>query len=187
MTNWTDLTAAQKQEAVREALEVAGLSYAQAAAALGATSRTAIAGVVDRSKRTANPIRSPNAPGKPVKDKPVKAARQRNATQIIQEKARRARATAKGADDDPVIAPVGDGRPLYACAWDALPGASPVALEHHRDACRWPIEVPGAIDRACNEPTDGGRYCAHHHALGVRAEAPPAKRTTAGKIKAFNL
>ncbi len=122
-----------------------------------------------------------------VKDKPVKAARQRNATQIIQEKARRARATAKGADDDPVIAPVGDGRPLYACAWDALPGASPVALEHHRDACRWPIEVPGAIDRACNEPTDGGRYCAHHHALGVRAEAPPAKRTTAGKIKAFNL
>lgn len=187
MTNWQALTAAQKQEAVREALEVAGLSYAQAAAALGATSRTAIAGVVDRSKRTANPIRSPNAPGKPVKDKPVKAARQRNATQIIQEKARRARATAKGADDDPVIAPVGDGRPLYARAWDALPGTSPVALEHHREGCRWPLEFPGEIDRACNEPTDGGRYCAHHHALGVRAEAPPAKRTTAGKIKAFNL
>lgn len=188
MTNWQQLTAAQKQEAVREALEVAGLSYAQAAAALGATSRMAIAGVVDRSKRTANPIRSPDTPGKPMKDKPVKAARQRNATQIIQEKARRARATAKGADDDPVIAPVGDGRPIYSYAWDPLPGTSPVALEHHRGACRWPIKVPGAIDRACNEPTDGGRYCAHHHALGVRAEAPsPAKRTTAGKIKAFNL
>ncbi len=154
MTVWTELTPAQKQEAVREALEVANLTFAQAAKVLGAPSRESIAGVVDRSKRSPEGRIAPkfqivSAGAKSNVRK--KVGGKRNATQIIQEKARRARATAKGADDEPVIAPVGDGRPLYARAWDALPGTSPVALEHHRDACRWPLEFPGEIDRACGQ------------------------------------
>lgn len=170
--NWQDLTPAQKQEAVREALETNHLTYKRAAERLGTTVGVIAATVRDSGGAPAGRIRSARTapPRSNVKRAPVPKA--------IKE----------------AVAPFGeanatpDTRPTYARAWDPLPGTNPVALEHHRDACRWPIEVPGAIDRACNEPTDGGRYCAHHHALGVRAEASsPAKRTTAGKIKAFNL
>lgn len=171
MTVWTELTPAQKQEAVREALEVGQMTYKRAAERLGTTVGAIAAAVRDSGGAPAGRIRSARTapPRSNVKRAPVPKA--------IEE----------------VVAPSGeatitpDARPTYERAWDALPGTSPVALEHHRDACRWPIEVPGAIDRACNEPTDGGRYCAHHHALGVRAEAPPAKRTVKGRLPAFNL
>lgn len=172
MTVWTELTPAQKQEAVREALEVANLTYKRAAERLGTTVGAVAAVVRDSGGAPAGRIRSARTapPRSNVRRAPVPKA--------IKE----------------AVAPFGeanatpDARPTYARAWDPLPDSSPIALEHHRDACRWPIEVRSAIDHVCNEPTDGGRYCARHHALGVRAEASsPAKRTTAGKIKAFNL
>ena len=193
-TSWHLLTPEQKREAVREAVEQGGLSYSQAASVLGC-SRTAIAGVVERSTRTANPIRPSNPQGTTVA-KQQKAARKRAALQIVQEKARRARAAANTQKPKPpsfgTIAGVLPAAPMeerraYDYAWVALPGASPVALERHKDGCRWPIEAPGEVDRFCNEPTDGGRYCAVHHAMGTRPEVPPAKRTVAGKVKAFNL
>lgn len=189
MTNWQTLTAAQKQEAVREAIETAGLTYSQAATALGAPGRTAIAGVVDRSKRSLEGrIVSPNLEGRPsAVGKPRRPKGRRNATQIVQEKARRARATANGADDEPVLAPAGDGRPLYERAWDALPGSNPVRLDDHTTGCRWPIQTAEAVARFCNAETDNHVYCAAHRQMGVRAEAPPAKRTVKGRLPAFNL
>lgn len=171
MTNWQTLTPAQKQEAVREALETNHLTYKRAAERLGTTVGAIAAAVRDSGGAPAGRIRSARTapPRSNVKRAPVPKA----VKEVV------------APFGEAVIAP--DTRPTYARAWDALPGTSPVALEHHREGCRWPLEFPGEIDRACNEPTDGGRYCAHHHALGVRAEAPPAKRATAGKIKAFNL
>lgn len=192
-TSWQELTPDQKREAVRGLL-AEGKTYSGAAELLGC-SRTAIAGVVERSTRTANPIRPPNPQGTTVA-KQQKAARKRAAPQIVQEKARRARAAANTHKPKPpsfgTIAGVlptapTEERRTYDYAWDALPGTSPVALERHTTACRWPIEVPGEVDRFCNEPTDGGRYCAVHHAMGTRTEVPPARRTVAGKVKAFNL
>lgn len=195
-TSWQELTPDQKREAVRGLL-AEGKTYSGAAELLGC-SRTAIAGVVERSTRTSNPIAAAHKPGgtgrvrKAAAPKPK--AKAKNATQIVQEKARRARADSRkpkppsfGTIAGVLLAVPTEERRAYDYAWVALPGTSPVALERHTIACRWPIETPGEVDRFCNEPTDGGRYCAVHHAMGVRTEVPPAKRTVAGKVKAFNL
>ena len=55
LTPWQRLTPAEKHDAVREQVETLGNTYGAAAAALG-TSRVAIAGVVERSRRKAKPI-----------------------------------------------------------------------------------------------------------------------------------
>jgi len=170
MTNWQTLTAAQKQEAVREALEVANLTYKRAAERLGTTVGVIAATVRDSGGAPAGRIRSARTapPRSNVKRAPVPRA--------VKE--------AVAPSGEATITP--DTRPAYARAWDARPDVTPVAVEDHREGqCKWPVDVGGKT-YFCGAP--GGRYCAHHHALGVRAEAPsPAKRTTAGKIKAFNL
>jgi hypothetical protein len=169
VTNWQDLTAAQKQAAVREALEVANLTYKRAAERLGTTVGAIAAVVRDSGGAPAGRIRSARTapPRSNVRRAPVPKA--------IKE----------------AVAPFGeanatpDARPTYARAWDARPDVTPVAVEDHREGqCKWPVDVGGKT-YFCGAP--GGKYCAVHYPLGVRAEAPPAKRTTAGKIKAFNL
>ena len=189
MTLWHQLTPEQKREAVRP-LVAKGQSYTQVAEALGAPSRSAIAGVVDNSRRFGNrPIETPNLEGRPKPDGTLRwrpDPKKTKAPQIVQEKARRARARAQEAPPAETSEPI-DDRPMYARAWDTLPGTSPVALEFHTTGCRWPCEYPGEVDRFCNAPTDGGRYCAEHHRLGTRPEVPRAPRTTAGKTVKFNI
>lgn len=196
-TSWQELTPDQKREAVRGLL-AEGKTYSGAAELLGC-SRTAIAGVVERSIRTSNPIAAAHKPGgtgrvrKAAAPKPK--AKAKNATQIVQEKARRARAdsrkpkppsfgTIAGVLDTPP-----DARPLYDRAWDVLEGSTPVNIEDHTTGCRWPVVRPDRDFSAfCNEPAEGAHvYCARHRTLGTRPEPERVKRKVAGKIKAFNL
>lgn len=186
MTLWHLLTPEQKREAVRP-LVAKGQSYAQVAEALGAPSRSAIAGVVDNSRRFGNrPIETPNLEGRPKPDgTPRRHADKLKAPQIAQEKARRARAKALTTETPE---PASD-RPAYDYAWDALPGSQPVRLEDHTTGCRWPVTVEGeSVARFCNLDVGGtNRYCFGHMLLGTRPEVPRAPRTTAGKTVKFNL
>ena len=187
LTDWTELTPPQKQQAVRTAIETDGLTYSQAARIFG-TTRTAIAGVANRSKKSPEGRIVPKFQiAAPPRSNVRRKTGPKNATQIVQEKARRARAAAIAPEaDEPLHAPAGSS---YDRAWVALPDTSPVAIEHHHDGCRWPIEVPGAVDYLRIAPPDSGKavYCARHHALGVRAEAPSIPRTVKGRLPAFNL
>lgn len=194
-TSWQELTPDQKREAVRGLL-AEGKTYSGAAELLGC-SRTAIAGVVERSTRTSNPIAAAHKPGGTgrVRKAAAPKPKAKNATQIVQEKARRARADSRKPKPPsfgtiagvlPAEEPVED-RGSYDYAWDALPGTQPVRLEDHTDGCRWPCDTGESVARFCNEPATHGRYCERHNAIGTRPEPERARRTVAGKIKAFNL
>lgn len=173
MTNWTELTPAQKQQAVREALEVGQMTYKRAAERLGTTVGAIAAAVRDSGGAPSGRIRSARTapPRSNVKRAPVPKAVKETTTPFGEANA----------------AP--DARPTYERAWDALPDSNPVRLEDHTTGCRWPCDTGGPVAHFCNEPTESNHvYCSRHRRIGVRAEAPsPARRTTAGKIKAFNL
>lgn len=168
---WNEASPDEKREAVRAAIQVQGLSYGQAVKALDAPGRNAIAGVVERSKKTANPI---------VTTAPAKLAQQRrSASEARKKKAPKpARPKHQGFNQlvplgPPVDLPV---RTISAKAWTALPGSSPIAIEDHKEGCRWPIndDLPFLY---CNEALhEGSSYCAAHHKMSFRELPPKTKR-----------
>jgi hypothetical protein len=185
--NWTDLSSIQKSEQAIELTEVKGYSYSQAAAALG-TTRTAVAGAIDRARMRANNPRPPRQRTTPENRKPSKAgktAMQRGSTAIAQEKARRARAkkhaglTRYVSLDEPIAAV--DTAPLKSKAWLPLPGTTPVPLDQ-RTGCAWPIGE-GHPFLFCNEPVHetGHSWCKVHFALGNRPVIAGATKRVAVK------
>lgn len=171
LTGWKALTAAQKTEQVRGQVELNHLSYGQAAAILG-TTRVAVAGVVERAKRSASPIMSTNRPGFPPSlrkakskaktDKPKRAPRLGSFQRLPSE-----------------IPIPGDTEIITADAvWAALPGSSPVPIaEHQEGMCRWPCGQDSPFT-FCGLAVDaGGPYCGQHSTMAFR-EAPPLKLPT---------
>lgn len=155
MTLWRDLTLQAKRDAVRGRLEhpTDPQTYKATAEALG-TTIGAIAHLVAESGKDPNgKIRSLRKQVYPrsnvVRLKPVAAKPPADALDV----------------------PL-DTRPAYERAWRPLPGSKPVALEHHTTGCRWPVEFKGEADRFCNEMRTTERYCATHHAMGVKPEPP---------------
>lgn len=174
MTVWTELTPEEKQAAVRHAVADDGLTYQQAANRLG-TTRVAIAGVVERSLRKPNPIRSSG--GQKGGSKPGAAGGRRDA---LTKKIKKARAKAKPRSprlgsflrlpSEESLPPV----PARSDVWAALEGSAPVAIAEHTNGCRWPVgaDLPFCY---CNEPVTGDKvYCAAHASIAYR-EPPPRK------------
>jgi len=196
LTRWQALTAAEKTAEVRQAM-AEGKSYAQTAEALG-TSRVAIAGVVERSRRSPDPIRSSS--GLKNQKKGEAGGKTRAAAKAA--KKARARAKPKHAGFHKFVALNGnvqfwvelsDGREVFQClspvaipegfvdrsavssgAWEALAGSTPVALaDLPNGACKWAIGDRPML--FCAEPVDGDKpYCSIHAALAYR-EPPPRK------------
>lgn len=144
--------AAARVEQVRALIETEGLTFTQAAERLD-TTRNVIAGLTAR-----HGIKSPNPQG------PTRANRQKPRAKAAQA---RAEAKARPAElPQPAIAP--------SAAWLALPGSSPVLLEHHREhTCKWPLGQSPML--FCALPVDldpkGLRtynYCPAHHAMGTK-------------------
>ena len=106
MTNWQTLTAAQKQEAVREALETNHLTYKRAAERLGTTVGAIAAAVRDSGGAPSGRIRSARTapPRSNVSRAPVPKA----VKEVV------------APSSEATIAP--DTRPTYARAWDPPPG-----------------------------------------------------------------
>lgn len=186
MTPWTQLTSEQKADAVRPLLERDGLSYGQAAQALG-TTRVAIAGVVSRAKDRNQPIQHAYI------ERQTIARKKRTDNQVIAQKAAAARkverAKAKPRPKKPhqgFVRFVGagepaDAAPIKASAWDALEGSTPVSLEH-RTGCAWPVEKPVGTGTTlfCNLPEQEGKsWCPTHYAMGARVVAvgTPVRRS----------
>lgn len=186
--NWTDLSSIQKSEQAVQMTEVNGYTYSQAAQALG-TTRTAVAGAIDRARmRAGNPPRPPRPPRTtPENRKPSKAgttAKLRGSTAIAQEKARRARAKALAITElDPPAEEATTGRRLLASEiWQPLPGSTPVGLME-RTGCTWAVsENPTMF---CNEPGVDARFhwCPTHYAIGNRPIVDGAKKRVAPKPK----
>lgn len=172
LTRWQALTPEQKTAEVRQAM-ADGLTYAKAAEQLGAT-RVAIAGVIERSLRKPNPIRSNSG----MKNQNKAAAGGTRTGKTARAKKARAKAKARPHQGFNTLVPLGPSsgetyKPLTG-AWDALPGSSPVAIADHVLGCRWPTGENRPF-RYCNEPVKaGGVYCASHAAISYR-EPPPRK------------
>ena len=173
LTRWQALTAAEKTAEVRQAM-AEGKSYAQTAEALG-TSRVAIAGVVERSRRSPDPIRSSSGL------KNQKKGEAGGKTRAAAKAAKKARARTKpkhaGFHKFVALAIPEDAierTPARQDVWGALPGSSPVAIADHHDGCRWPVG-PDLPFRYCNEPVAGEKvYCAAHAAIAYRE--PPLRK-----------
>lgn len=174
LTRWQALTAAEKTAEVRQAM-AEGKSYAQTAEALG-TSRVAIAGVVERSRRSPDPIRSSSGL------KNQKKGEAGGKTRAAAKAAKKARARTKpkhaGFHKFVALAIPEDAierTPARQDVWEALPGSSPVAIaDHHEGACRWPCGENRPFFY-CNEPVKADSpYCSIHSALAFR-EPPPRK------------
>jgi hypothetical protein len=137
---WIELTATEKADQTRAAVEIEGLTYAQAAARFG-TTRVAIAGVVKR-----NGIATKNQPSV-VPKKRVKATGKRH----------------QGIDRLVSTRPAltAETKWLDSPAWRPLEGVPPIALEDHTDGCRWPV----GARLYCNATVAGEHtyYCAAHH------------------------
>lgn len=186
--NWTELSPLQKSEQAVQMTEVKGYSYSQAAQALG-TTRTAVAGAIDRARmRAGNPPRPPRPPRTtPENRKPSKAgttAKLRGSTAIAQEKARRARALAQAKAHAPADEQEESvsRRLLASEIWQPLPGSTPVGLME-RTGCTWAVgENPTLF---CNEPgvDDRFHWCPTHYALGNRPIVDGAKKRVAPKPK----
>lgn len=188
---WSELTASQKADAIRPLLERDGLSYSQAAAALG-VSRVTIAGVVDRAKRRGEPISNSHVAGWP------RWRKKRTDNQIVARKAAEARKGPK-TPKNPKRKHLGYDRfvallippgaetltPVLASAWDPLPGSSPVPLEH-RAGCSWPLgESPFTF---CNLPVQEGKsWCEHHYAIGIKVIAPGTPVRRSAKLNKYPL
>lgn len=136
----------------RSLIEIKGLTFTQTAKALG-ISRSAIAGLTDR-----HGIKSPNPPGRSPRPNHAKP------------RAKAARARLEALQRPPELP---EAEEPLAAAWLALPGSTPVAVEHHLpDTCKWPVLSPA---RFCALPVHldpkGVRtyhYCPAHHAIGTR-------------------
>jgi hypothetical protein len=168
--NWQQATPDEKHAAVRQAVQIEGLSYGQAAERLG-TTRLAIAGVVERS----------GPRGKIVTTAPAKLAQQRrSASAARKKKAPRSKNDKpkkphQGLSSIVPLVPALETQPLPpGDVWRALPGSTPIAIELHTTGCRWTIDQPPAyVALYCNEPVkEGSPYCAAHSAWAFRE--PPA-------------
>jgi hypothetical protein len=175
--SWSLLTPEEKQAAVRQAVATDGLTYSQAAIALG-TTRVAIAGVVERSLRKPNPIRSSS--GKKGGSAPGAAGGRRTAKTKAANKARAKPRPARKIPprlnafsrlpSEESLPPV----PARGDVWVELAGSSPIAIADHHDGCRWPVG-PDLPFNYCNEAVTGEKvYCAAHAAIAYR-EPPPRK------------
>ncbi len=173
-TPWQRLVPEDKRELVRQAVQHDNLMYSLAAERLG-TTRVAIAGVIDRARRSADPI----AANSGLKNQ--KGVPNRNRTAL-----NRAKATKKRPKQNfhkfvasPTI-PLPIEPPARTDVWAALPGSSPVAIENHHDGCRWTI----GLDRPflyCNLPTkDGSVLCPAHHAISYKP-VPVRQKTHAAR------
>lgn len=179
---WELLSPEEKIEHTRREVAVLGHSYSVAAANLG-TTRHGIAGTINRSLATDNPIRSSSglknqkgvlnrgaAGGK--RDALTKAANKARAKPKPKRKVPPRLAAFSRLPSELSLPP--DAAPAKGEAWLPLPGSSPVAVEDHVTACRWPIGADLPF-RFCNEPVAEGKvYCLHHSAVGYR-EPPPRK------------
>lgn len=175
-TPWRRLSTDDKRELVRQAVQHDSLTYTQAAERLG-TSRVAIAGVVERAKRSPNPIvsnsglsyggnRRGTAGGKAFAKK-VKANKGRAA------------AKAKHAGFHKFVAlpnlPLSVEPPARTDVWAALPGSSPVAIEDHTTGCRFPVGEDRPFTY-CDLPIKNDSvYCLQHNAICYKEL--PAKRS----------
>lgn len=161
---WKDLSATEKTDLVRDAVEVKGLTYAMAALELGA-SRVAIAGVVSRSASQVGGkivvARLLVAGGK-VK-RPRRKPRDKDLVRIKRYRPFVAAGLPEG---------VGDWKPARADVWDAVEGSAPIAIEHHTNGCRWPINADLPFFFCNSAVREGSSYCPHHHAIAYR-EKPP--------------
>ena len=160
---WSSLTAEQRRELVRELVERKGLSMSQAGEVVG-SNRNAIAGVISRSKKTAEPIVMKNGPGR-------SAQALDNRLAVEAEKPRPRKLAPKPERLPPIVEPPTPPQPFTARpgAWEALLGSSPVALEQHVNGCRWPIGPDDQPYLFCNESTLTGQvYCPAHTTLGTR-------------------
>jgi hypothetical protein len=168
--NWTDLNSLQKTDQA-EHLIAKGYTYSQAAKALG-TTRSAVAGALDRGIMRTSAPRPPRQRTTPENRQPSQAgktAMQRGSTAIAQEKARRARAKAlsQTAEPDATEEATTGRRLLAAEIWQPLPGSTPVPLDQ-RTGCAWPIGH-GHPFLFCNEPVAAGHsWCPTHFAAGNR-------------------
>lgn len=170
---WTTLTADEKHAAVRQAIQIEGLTYKEAAERLGA-SRVAIAGVVERStRREGGRIESTRKAPKPApkKSRGGEAATRQRLVQLA--RARRGIANKFVAAAVPVDTQ--DFTPPRPDAWEALPGSNPKRIEDYHRGCRWPVgEAPVLF---CSEPTGPEHvYCPTHRAMGIKPIAPKAQR-----------
>jgi hypothetical protein len=140
---WADLSAAEKADQTRTAVEIEGLTYSQAAARFGTTC-VAIAGVVKR-----NGIATKNLPSV-VPKKRVKATGKRHQgfERLVPNRPSLITAETKWLDSPD---------------WRPLEGVPPIALEDHTDGCRWPV----GARLYCNATVAGEhtRYCAVHHRI----------------------
>lgn len=161
---WSALSAADKATAVRQSIEIDGLTYSQAATIHG-TTRVAIAGVASRARDKGQRM------FKPITLKPAKP-RSRPNPAVTREKAAKARHQGFNAYvplDEPI--PAIDATPLKPGAWDALPGTTPVSLDD-RTGCCWPIGR-GSPFLFCNEPRgEHHHWCDQHVKIGTRVVAP---------------
>lgn len=147
--------AAARVEQARALIETEGLTFTQAAERLD-TTRNAIIGLAHR-----HGIQSPNRPGWAVVHGMNRQKPRAKAAQA------RAEAKARPAElPQPAIAP--------SAAWLALPGSTPVLLEHHREhTCKWPLGQSPMLFCALPVELDptGLRtynYCPAHHAMGTK-------------------
>lgn len=161
MTNveWTD----ERTETLKK-LWMDGLSASQIALELGeGLTRNAVIGKVHRLKlKPRAKINSTPRPPKPRRERVIKMKPP----------------VPKRPDDRPPyleipgmeIAP-----PPKVAAFDALPGSTPVKVEHHKTGCKWPIGDPACF---CNEPlkvlkpaTDVTKPVYHHAYCEAHATA----------------
>lgn len=156
-------------------MQTEGLTYSQAAARLG-TSRLSIAGIIERTKNSANPIISgsgrKNGGSQQVKRLGAAKAHARKATKK-KPKPRHAGLRALVALSVP-IAP----KPIPPDEiWQPLDGVTPIAIEQHTEGqCRWIHGgEPGHPWMYCGEPVKPNSvYCAPHTAMAYR-ELPTVK------------
>ena len=157
---WTELTPAQKQDAVRQAVRAEGLTYAAAAERFG-VSKNSIAGVMNAIDGRKGKKRRP----------PARANRGNKEPRPARKIPPRLNAFSRLPSEEslpPDLVPVSGG------AWEALEGSSPVVIADHHDGCRWTIgaDLPFLY---CNEPVKAGSpYCPVHSARAFR-EPPPRK------------
>lgn len=179
---WELLSPEEKIEHTRREVAVLGHSYSVAAANLG-TTRHGIAGTINRSLATDNPIRSSSglknqkgvlnrgAAGG-TRDALTKAANKARAKPKPKRKVPPRLAAFSRLPSELSLPP--DAAPAKGEAWLPLPNSSPVAIAEHTNGCRWPCNTDLPFFY-CNEAVKpDSPYCLHHSALAFR-EPPPRK------------
>lgn len=182
---WTDRTAADKYRAVKDAIMGQGLSYGEAALALGAPSRLAIAGVVERNKQNPEgPIVSKLTPKDGLARRRKGAAggnaeRQKKAARKGREGARKP--SRRVYVIDPAAEQFVDMEPARDDVWSALPGSTPLSIADHTSGCRWPVGKDLPFLFCCEPVKPDSQYCPAHSAVAFRVLLPKVKKSHAAR------